>query len=350
MAPSYERHAARLGLVITDVDTFPIRRTRRGSGFRYTDDRTGRSPGRDWRAAIDPLAAPPGWKLVRCAADLNSHVLVRGEDDEGRRQYLYNPLWEEVREAVKAERLLRFGRSLPRIRARIAEDLARGRLDRRRVAAAAASLLDRGAMRPGNEIYAMGGHRGATTLAKGNVVVRGDAIAPDYVGKSGREHEFSVEDAATARVVKGLKRLPGRGRGGRGRLFRYRAGNGRPRRLTAAKLNDYLARAAEAGVSSKDFRTFAGSVAALRVLLAAGGTDREDPDRVVTRAVQAASERLRNTPAVARSSYVLPSLIDDFHAGRLSASLARGPKRKGLGRHETALMRHLEAQQRTERP
>lgn len=346
MAPSHERHAARFGLVITNVETFPIRRTRRGSGFRYVDERTGRSPGRAWRAVIDPLAAPPGWKLVRCAADLDSHILVHGEDEGGRRQYLYHPKWEAVRDAVKAERLLRFGRALPRLRARVAKDLKRDRLDKRRVAAAAARLVDRGAMRPGNEVYALSEHRGATTLIKENVVVRKDEIALDYVGKSGREHRFTVRDKAAARVLRGLKRMPAGRRGTRARLFRFRNGKGRTKRLTAAKLNAYLARAAACEVSAKDFRTFTGSVAALRVLLAEADAKGEARERAIAAAAEAASERLRNTVAVARESYILPSLIDDYRAGRLPPSLARSPSRAGLDRNETALMRHIEGRQR----
>ena len=359
MAPPHERHARRLGLTLVEADDFPIRRRKRGGGFRYVDGRTGRSPGRTARERIEALAIPPAWRDVRCSDDGDAHILAVGEDGDGRRQYVYNPRWTDVRDAVKAERLLRFGRALPRLRERVARDLRGDTGDRAtplglcRVSAAAARLIDRGAMRPGNEVTALAGHRGATTLVRRNVKVSGDRVRLDYVGKSGREHGFTVRDRGVARVVRGLKCLPDAHRGRRrakrerGRLFVYRAHDGRTRRLTAAKLNRYLAEAAGTEVSAKDFRTFVGSSAALEVLFERreeGGTEASETARrrAVAAAVREASERLRNTPAVARSSYVMPIVVDAFERGGLPDSLWKGPCRRGLDRAETALMRLME--------
>ena len=360
MAPSHARHARRLGLVIVETDSFSILRRKRGQGFRYLDERTGRSPGREARVRIEALGIPPAWRDVRCAGCADAHIQALGEDGDGRRQYVYNPRWTKVRDAVKAERLLRFGRALPQLRERVSRDLRGegGKLCLRRVSAAAARLVDRGAMRPGNEVTALAGHRGATTLTRRNVRVEGDRIELDYVGKSGREHAFTVRDKGAARILRGLTRLPARRhvgrrarRGEKGRLFVYRAEDGRTRRLTAAKLNRYLAEAAGTEVSAKDFRTFVGSARALEILFehrAEGGPEASEAARrrIVAKAVRAASDALRNTPAVARSSYVMPSLIEAFEAGTLADSLFRGPTRRGLDRAETALMRHVEGQLR----
>ena len=346
MDTRYAKHAERFGLVIADVDAFSVRRRRSGSGWRFIDARTGRSPGRAAASRLRALAIPPAWREVRCTAAERSHILVVGTDGDGRRQYIYHPDWERVREAVKAERLLRFGRALPRIRARVEADLATraGGRAAKRVAAMAVRLVDGAAMRPGNEAYALAGHRGATTLRLGDVEVEGDALSLDYVGKSGRHHRVSLRDPALARSMKALKRTVKRGRRARrDRLFRYRE-RGTERTLTAAKLNRYLATAAEAPVSAKDFRTFIGSARALEVLHEARETEGAKARReAIGRAARAVSERLRNTPAVARSSYILPTIPARFNQGTLSETLFRGPTRQGLDRAETALMRHLES-------
>ena len=390
MDPNYRRHARRAGLIVADPERFTVHRTRAGTAggrpsFRFRDRKTGRSPGRNVTKAIRSLGIPPAWEDVRCASDPRAHILAVGTDGSGRRQYVYNPAWERVREAIKAERLLRFGRALPRIRARVERDLRRNASARRpdrlvphllsRLAAPlAARLVDRAAMRPGNEAYAAAGTRGATTLRAGDVSVNGDTVRLHYVGKGGREHEVSLRDAAAARALgalrrtrtqgtrarattaRGAKRGSGGGSGGgarargrgtaasRARLFAGRAPDGTPQRLTAARLNRYLAEAAGEAVSAKDFRTFHGSARALAVLHERRGADTPHARRAaVAEASRAASERLRNTPAVARASYVLPSIVAAFEAGELPDGLMRGRTRRGLDRAETALMRHMEA-------
>ena len=379
MDPTYRRHARRVGLLVADPERFTVRRTRAGTAggkprFRFCDAGTGRSPGRELTKTIRSLGIPPAWRDVRCASDPRAHILAVGTDGSGRRQYVYNPTWERVREAVKAERLLRFGRVLPRIRARIERDLLaatragpRARRIARLAPALAARLVDRAAMRPGNEAYAAAGTRGATTLLASDATVDGATVRLRYTGKSGREHDVTLRDARAARAMAALKRDRRAGRGerarsrrnrtGRGaasgtasgrthraRLFVARGADGTKRRLTAATLNRYLVEAAGEAVSAKDFRTFHGSARALEVLHARRDAETERERRsALAEASRAASERLRNTPAVARASYVLPSIIAAHETGALPDGLMRGPCRRGLDRAETALMRHMEA-------
>ena len=345
MDESYARYARQCGLEIADPDTFGIRRRKRGEGFRFINEQ-GRSPGRDVTARLKALAIPPAWSDVRCTNKERHHVLVVGTDGDGRRQYIYHPDWENVRNAIKVERLLRFGRALPRIRRAITRDLRRGRVESPDgVAALAARLVDKAAMRPGNEAYALRGHRGVATLARDDVSVAGEEIELNYVGKSGREHEFSVRDPLAAKVMQRLKRSrrKTRRRALSRRLLTYKGHDGEQYALTATKLNQYLAEVASAPVSAKDFRTFIGSTYALELLNDCKNIENEaEREKAVSRAVNAVSERLRNTPAVARSSYIMPTIIEQFESGELGATLFHGPPRKGLSRSETALLRHLE--------
>ena len=402
MDPSYRAHAARVGLTIADPDRFTIRRLRAGARggspqFRYRDEATGRSPGRAAALRIRALGIPPAWRQVRCASDERSHVLATGIDGAGRLQYVYHPDWNHVRDAIKAERTLRFGRALPFIRARVERDLElelsrrRGprRSLRRLAAPLAARLVDKGAMRPGGSGASDGGEgdaRGATTLLAGDVRVSGDRVRLDYIGKSGKAHALALDDPLAARAVAKVKRagtarsrstalmrrvagrvagrmagrVGGRPAGRNGgdkprRLFAWEGPCGTGGKLTPARLNRYLSEAAAdapgvdagvaANVSAKDFRTFHGSVAALEVLHARRHASGERQRReALAEAARAAAKRLRNTPAVARASYVLPSIVEAFERGALPDGLMRGPCRRGLSRAETALMRHVEAQ------
>ena len=349
MSPHHEL-AAQFGLRIAQQDDFTIARRKRGDGWRFIDTKTGRSPGREVTTLLRGLAIPPAWSEVRCAKRRDAHILVTGTDGEGRRQYIYNPEWERVREAVKEARLLRFGKALPRIRERVRRDLAAAgrregaKLRRKGVAAVAARLLDRAGMRPGNEAYALTGTRGASTLRRDDVRVNGTDVKLDYVGKHGREHEVQLRDAQAARVLRRLKRTKRQGRRtARERLFIYRGQDGRAYPLTAAKLNRYLVDAAGEPVSAKDFRTFIGSATALETLFdRRNETNGAARKKAINEAVDAASERLRNTPAVARSSYIMPTIIAAYERDELADTLFRGPTRRGLDRAETALMRHLE--------
>ena len=347
MTPLYEDLARRHGLRIVDPSEFTVARRKSGKRWRFVDVVSGRSPGRDVTDTLRRLAAPPAWKNVRCSGSLDAHILVVGTDGEGRRQYIYNPEWERVREAVKEVRLLQFGKVLPRIREAVRRDLrdaatrSGSRLRLRSVTAAAVRLIDRAGMRPGNEAYALGGTRGASTLKRDDVTVNGSKVQLEYVGKHGREHEIALRDEPTARVLRRLKRAKRSGRrSARERMFVYRGDDGRSYPLTASKLNRYLVDAAGVPVSAKDFRTFIGSATALEALYERRGRNtNRDP---VVEAVEATSERLRNTPAVARSSYIMPTIIEAFERDELADTLFRGPTREGLDRAETALMRHLE--------
>ena len=57
-------------------------------------------------------------------------------------------------------------------------------------------------------------------------------------------------------------------------------------------------------------------------------------------AADEASKILVNTRSVARSSYIHPSVIEAYEAGKLKTSVLR--MRKGLSRIESGLMRFLE--------
>lgn len=335
-----EFFADRFGLRMVDPNAFTVERRKRGSGYSVCFSGGEAIADKLLKARVKSLVLPPAWTDVRICVEDNGHIQAVGRDEKGRLQYRYHDEWVNVRNAVKTERLLRFGRSLPKLRRRIDKDLRRQTLDQRMAAATAARLIDVAAMRPGHEKYAEDGGRGVASLRKENLRITKNAAVLRFVGKSHKAQKVEITDKSLVRSLARVRQGTGK------RLFRFKGPEAKKTRvLTANLLNDYLHEAGHSKISAKDFRTFHGSAEALRYLVEEvnGTADTEAKrKRAVSTAMRRVSEVLRNTPAVARASYVHPAIIAAFEEERLSPSLFKGRVRDGLTRVESGLMRFLE--------
>src|SRR5229473_8520065 len=72
---------------------------------------------------IKRLAIPPAWTDVWICPSPTGHIQATGRDARGRKQYLYHERWREVRDENKYDRIISFGKALPKIRRRITRDL-----------------------------------------------------------------------------------------------------------------------------------------------------------------------------------------------------------------------------------
>jgi DNA topoisomerase-1 len=326
-----QRCATAAGLRYVDVSEPGIRRIRRGRGFAYLDPDK-RAVGPEVRERLQALAIPPAWTQVWICSDPNGHLLATGEDDKGRKQYLYHQEWRTFRDLLNFYRLVDFGPRLPAVRAAIEEQLRRRTFDRDVVLAAMLRIIDARGLRVGSEVYAEENDSyGLSTLTKRHVWVDGNAVHFDFPAKSGKQAQAVLPDRAVARVVERL--LAQRGR----RLFVVDR-----KAITADELNDRLGDLARARVTAKDFRTWHGTrvaFATLRAHLPPGA----DADQRVIEAVDAASEFLRNTRAVARSHYVHPHVIEAYLDGSFPEVLAerRPPRAPGLDLDERMMLGFL---------
>lgn len=304
--------AARLRYV---SDAAPgIRRRRRGAGFEYlAPDGT---PVRDAETLIRirGLAIPPAYRDVWICPDPEGHLQATGRDARGRKQYRYHPQWRVLRDAHKFERMLEFGRALPRIRRAVARDLKRHGMPRERVLATLVRLLDTTLIRVGNEEYAReNGSYGLTTMRNRHVQVSADAVRFEFRGKGGITHRVEVTDPRVARVVRRCRDLPGQ------ELFQYLDDQGELRAVGSGDVNDYLREIAGGELTAKDFRTWHATIAALELLAANRFASATEAKRQANEAIAAIARRLGNTPAVCRKSYVHPAVVDAFLAGELGA-------------------------------
>jgi DNA topoisomerase I len=321
--------AKRLGLRYVASDTLSIRRARRGRGWIYIGEN--QHPIRDPKIIrrLARLAVPPAYADVLYAADPHAHLQAIGRDAAGRLQYRYHSRWEDVRELRKSRRLARLADALPRIQRRIAQCLASEQCTREFACAAIIDLVTRSAIRAGNEAYTrLRGTRGAVTLLKSNVTVRGKVITLKFRSKGGKIITKKVAAGRLARAIRPLLRLPGR------RLFQHQLENGEVRTVTTHEVNTCLREMAGTSISLKDFRMLLASARVLETLAQVTRAPRERQRRKQVRAaVSAAADELANTPTICRKSYVHESVVRAFEQGvleRFSTSLkhARSPIRR----------------------
>jgi DNA topoisomerase-1 len=337
-------------------DTRPgISRRRAGRGFSYRD--ADGTPIRDSAVLgrIRALAIPPAWTDVWICPDPAGHLQATGRDARGRKQYRYHARWRARRDESKFERLIDFGRALPRIRRRCDADLARPGLAREKVLATVVRLLETTLIRVGNDEYArLNRSFGLTTLRGRHVRVDGTTIRFRFRGKSGQRHEVGLRDRRLAAIVRRCQELPGQ------ELFAYVDPDGEVHDIASDDVNDYLREISGADVTAKDFRTWAGTVLAYRALRAAGvAEDARDAQRNVVAAVKQTALQLGNTPAVARRSYVHPAVVDayldgSFRGALLEAAESRVSPPTAADRAEEleviALLRRQLASRRSGRP
>ena len=299
---------------VVDVGGDGFRRHRAGRGFTYVDTDGERITDPEVIARIRALAIPPAWSDVWISPDERGHVQATGLDDRGRRQYRYHDEWRAARDRDKHDRVLDMARALPRLRRKLQRDLAGEGMGRDRVLACAVRLLELGLFRVGGETYADdNGSYGLATVRKGHVRAQGDELRFDYPAKGGQRRVVTIGDPQVAAVVRALKR---RRRGGP-ELLAYKDERGRWVDVRSSDINAYLQEALGEGFSAKDFRTWIATVLAAVGLAAEDGAESDrQQQQVVRRVVRDVARQLGNTPAVARSAYVDPRVIERYEDGR----------------------------------
>jgi DNA topoisomerase-1 len=283
-------------------------------------------------ARIKSLVIPPAWEDVWICADERGHLQATGRDARGRLQYRYHPRWREIRDAHKFDHMLEFAHALPTIRRRVRADLALHGLQRQRVLATLVRLLETTCLRIGNERYAEENDSfGLTTLRNRHVKVRGPRVEFQFRGKSGKFHQAAVEDPRLARIIRRCRDLPGQS------LFEYVGDDGRVQQVGSSDVNEYLKEISGEDITAKDFRTWAGTVFVANELARREGP--VGPSHMVA-AVRHAAQRLGNTPAICRKSYVHPRVLDpQTWRDRREARATRLPR--GLRADEAALLKLL---------
>jgi DNA topoisomerase-1 len=309
-------------------DSDPGIRRRGTKRFRYIDEASGQPVrSRATLERIDALVIPPAWANVWICAAANGHIQATGRDARGRKQYRYHAAYRARREAEKFSDLVPFGEALGPLRAQVRDDLDGREWDFDHVVALVLALLDTTHIRVGNEHYVReNGTFGLTTLRNRHVQLDGRNARLHFVGKGGKEHEVDIEDTVLAKQVRRCRQLPGQ------LLFQWIDARGERHPVSSNDVNERLREITGLDVTAKTFRTWGASVRAAALLADAGepASAREAKATVVA-AIDEVADRLGNTRAVARASYVHPAIVIAYEQGRLPDWWRDGPVRAGHG-------------------
>ncbi len=257
---------------------------------------------------------PPAWEDVWICADPLGHLQATGRDARGRKQYRYHPAWRVVRDETKFDRMVGFAEALPQIREKTDRDTRRDGLPREKVLGTVVRLLEKTLIRVGNDEYAKQNNSfGLTTLRDGHVDVRGGRVRFAFRGKSGIQHAIDLDDRRLARIVKACRDIPGYD------LFQYLDDDGKRQAVGSSDVNAYLKDVSGEDYTSKDFRTWAGTVLAAEFLRGCGPcTSQTESKRNIVKAVEAVAQRLGNTKAVSKKCYIHPTVFDAYVDGMMT--------------------------------
>ncbi len=308
--------------------------------FRYLDAHGEQITDEQKLDRIRSLAIPPAWRDVWISPSARSKLQATGVDAAGRKQYLYHPAYRAKQEEAKYAKLIRFAERLPDLREAMAGHMELEELPEEKVAAIATRLVNLGWFRVGGDRYAKTSRTfGITTLHKRHVRIRGSRITFSYRAKHSIMARSAVVDAELAAAMRDLVELPGP------RLFQFVNGDGRRCNLDQRRLNAYIKQHLGAEFSAKDFRTWGGTLLAAIELARRGPAESPtEAKRRVAAVMRSVAAELGNTPAVARSSYVSPAVIEQYLDGRTIADFRPrhlrvvGARDKGLSPEEQATL------------
>jgi DNA topoisomerase-1 len=336
----YEAAASLANLIYVTDKNHGINRQKKGKGFTYEFKGETVTDEKDLER-IKMLVIPPAWTNVWICKSPSGHIQATGYDVAGRKQYKYHPRWNKLQQETKFHRLYEFGCALPFLRKKLRRDLNQPGFPESKVLAMVLSLMERTYIRVGNNGYEkLYGSYGLTTLKNKHVDVKGDTITFAFKGKKGVYHKISLKSKKFARIIKQCKAIPG------SELFQYYDDGGNLRKVDSGQVNQYIKDALEQDFTTKDFRTWAGTMMMFRLLkIAPVAESLTAYKKNVTEALLEVSKKLGNTVAVCRKYYVHPELVNLYQQEQLTRYFEEKSTRKeskvGLTCEEQTVMKIL---------
>jgi DNA topoisomerase-1 len=292
-----------------------ITRKKSKKGFIYLDQNKKQIKDKNELKRIKALIIPPAWTDVWICPDKNGHLQATGRDSKGRKQYRYHLKWQKIRNELKFDKMLAFGKILPRLRRKVKADIELDGLPRDKILALVISIMEETLIRIGNREYVNENNTfGLTTMQNKHVEVDNYNIEFKFRGKSGKYHNINFRNAKLAKLIKRCRELPGYS------LFEYLDNEGNPHSITSTDLNKYIYDITGQDFTAKDYRTWGGSVYAMEVFskFSAQDNNSEEIKKNIVTAIKLIASRLGNTTNVCKKYYIHPAVLDAYLDGTLN--------------------------------
>ncbi|RZJ32917.1 MAG: DNA topoisomerase IB [Chryseobacterium sp.] len=312
-----------------------IRRVKKGKSFTYT--RNGKQiKNKVLLERIARLVIPPAWKDVWICDKENGHLQCTGIDVRGRKQYRYHPSWNVLRKQTKFYRMLQFGEGLEQLRKKLSRDLGKQGLNKQKVLAAIVATMDRTGIRVGNEMYEkMYGSYGLSTLEDRHIDIKGSQVSFSFVGKKGIHQKISLKSQRLAKIIRDCKEIPVK------ELFQYLDDEGKRHSIHSEDVNNYIKEISGGEFTSKDFRTWVGTVHCMESLIALGEFEtKKQLKKNTIDALDKVAAFLGNTRTVCKSHYVHPMILTMYEEGGLKKFMKQR-RTSGASASEARLLKLL---------
>ncbi|RZS74399.1 DNA topoisomerase IB [Pseudobacter ginsenosidimutans] len=334
----YQSSAEKVSLVYVEDSIPGIRRKKAGKGFTFIYNEK-RVTEKSILNRIHRLAIPPAWSEVWICPKENGHLQATGKDIANRKQYRYHSQWAAWRNETKFHRLPAFGKVLPFLRKQVQKDMAKPELTEEKVIATVINLMEKTYIRIGSSDYEkLYGSYGLTTMKDNHVKVNGSSIQFTFKGKKGILHKISVRNKRLAEIVQACKDIPGK------ELFQYFDAEGNHKSIDSGMVNNYIRNATGGDFTSKDFRTWAGTLNMLRTIKSFGdAASMNERKKNVLEALDKVSALLGNTRAVCRKYYVHPGVIRMYEEDSLKRYLVKMQREKDEEKVMMTILKKLHA-------
>lgn len=331
------KSAEAINLVYISDKQKGISRIRKGDTFKYYFDKNKISDP-EVLIRIKSLVLPPAWEKVWICTSFDGHIQATGVDKNGRKQYRYHPLWNALRSETKFTQLYDFGLILNIMRKKINSDLALTGLPLQKVLATIVSVMQLTGIRVGNSNYEkLYGSYGLSTLKDKHVKITGQELKFSFMGKKGIHQNYTLKNKKLAKIINTCKEIPGK------ELFQYIDENRQRKIIDSGMVNDYIKEISGRHFTSKDFRTWAGSLSAIKAFLELDyGESSAETKRKINEALDITAEKLGNTRNICRKYYVHPVVIEHYTNKNIEIFIKQGINNyPGLNAEEQVLMNML---------
>jgi DNA topoisomerase-1 len=137
-----------------------------------------------------------------------------------------------------------------------------------------------------------------------------------FKGKKGVYHDIALKSRRLANIVQKCRDIPGK------ELFQYYDADGVAHAIDSGEVNDYIKEISCGDFTSKDFRTWTGTVQCLLSLKDIGlFNTKSEMKKNVVKAIDAVAECLGNTRTVCKKHYIHPVVLTSYENNKLERYL-----------------------------